>query len=76
MSSSRPNEQSLVPHLAVLQRGARLKQKTDEQQKAKTAVDGSLLKIECGTIHGVGSFVDFGHLVLYQISPGADNYIL
>ena len=61
---------------AALERGEGLKQQTDEQQKGKTAVDSSLLQMECGTIHGVGSFVDFGHLVLYQISRGADNYIL
>ncbi len=67
-TSSRPNEQSLIPHLAALERGEGLKQQTDEQQKGKTTIDGSLLKMECGTIHGVGSFVDFGHLVLYQIS--------
>jgi hypothetical protein len=64
----RPGKQSLIPHLAALKRSEALKQQTDEQQKRKTAIDGSLLKIECDTIHGVGSFVDFGHLVLYQIS--------
>ena len=64
----RPRKQSLIPHLAALERAEGLKQQTNEQQKGKTTIDGSLLEIECGTIHGVGSFVDFGHLVLYQIS--------
>jgi hypothetical protein len=74
--SSRPNEQSLIPHLAVLERGEGLKQQTDEQQKGKTAVDGSLLKVECGTIHGVGSFRGLGTGIVPDSHKGAELYFV
>ena len=59
LTPPRPGKQSLIPCLATLKRSERLKQQTDEQQKGKTAIDGSLLKIQCGTIHGVGSLPGF-----------------
>jgi hypothetical protein len=37
-----------------------VEQQTDEQEKGKATIDDSLLKVQCGTIHGVGSFRGLG----------------
>jgi hypothetical protein len=76
--SSPPGGQRLIPHLPLLGKTEGTKQQTDEQEKAKATIDDSLLKVQCGTIHAVGSFrgLELDALVLYQIPTKEPNYIL
>ncbi len=51
----------------ILVRDAGLEQQTNKQKKAQTPISYSLFKVQCVTIHLVGSLCGLG-LVFYQIS--------
>ena len=55
--ASRPGNQSLIPHLMVLEWGDGLKQQPDEQDEKKPTIEGSFLKVQYGTIHHIGSWL-------------------
>ena len=56
----------------------RIEQQTDKQEQGHATVDDSLVKVQCGTIHAVGSF---GWLALTQVlylssAKGAELYFV
>jgi hypothetical protein len=55
--ASRPGKQSLIPRLLALEWGDGLKQQPDEQDEKKPTIEGSFLKMQCGTIHHIGSWL-------------------
>ena len=56
----------------ILLRGAGLDEQANKQKKAQTAIRYSLFKVQCGTIHPVGSLCGLATGILPEFHQGAD----
>jgi hypothetical protein len=81
-TSCPPWNQILMPYLLFLGHTERIEQQTDKQQQRQTTADEDddlFVKVQCGTIHGLGSFccglaIDTG--IVPEIHQGAELYFV
>ena len=70
-----------MPYLLLLGHTERIEQQTDKQEQRQTAADEDddlLVKVQCGTIHGLGSFCGLATNtgIVPEIHKGAELYFV